>query len=317
MQEIKEEPFQEQSLINKDATKIVEPIKKDICEEIHLSSLTSDLNKLSINSESFNSPKKEITINKEDISEKEYINFPKKNLNLSSLISNDINMNNSQIKTPLKQDSAPFNFKQKGKVNFQEKTIVGTASGNEYNYHRNSISMRSPIYSYFDESQKYLSEQYGEENLINLTGKRNKKKMSSNNEIPKEPQNSSNSESKNLVKPKLKKSNSSLNKDTKEEHEVETPNYNEFNLFNDNNISPEYYNMSQHSSGLNNIYANKFSRKLSQATGSYIEGNSNNKFGNVGSFGENDINDVNINIPYNENNISNDDYLNNFNIYQQ
>ena len=176
MQEIKEEPFQEQSLINKDATKIVEPIKKDICEEIHLSSLTSDLNKLSINSESFNSPKKEITINKEDISEKEYINFPKKNLTLSSLISNDINMNNSQIKTPLKQDSAPFNFKQKGKVNFQEKTIVGTASGNEYNYHRNSISMRSPIYSYFDESQKYLSEQYGEENFINLTGKRNKKK---------------------------------------------------------------------------------------------------------------------------------------------
>ena len=74
-------------------------------------------------------------------------------MTLSSLISNDINMNNSQIKTSLKQDSAPFNFKQKGKVNFQEKTIVGTASGNEYNYHRNSISKRSPIYSYFDESQ--------------------------------------------------------------------------------------------------------------------------------------------------------------------
>ena len=77
-------------------------------------------------------------------------------------------------------------------------------------------------------------------------------------------------------------------------------------------MSPEYYNMSQPSSGLNNIYANKFSRKLSQATGSYIEGNSNNKFGNLGSFGENDINDAKLNIPYNENNISNDDYLNNF-----
>ena len=60
IREIKEEPFQERSLINKYAAKTVEPIKKDKYEEIHLSSLASDLNKLSINSESFNSPKKEI-----------------------------------------------------------------------------------------------------------------------------------------------------------------------------------------------------------------------------------------------------------------
>ena len=58
--------------------------------------------------------------------------------------------------------------------------------------------MKNLIYSYFDESQKHLSEQYGEENLFNLTGKRNTKKVSSNKEIPKRIENSSNSQSKNF-----------------------------------------------------------------------------------------------------------------------
>ena len=176
MKEIQEEPIQELSLSSKDIIKKDEPLKNDTNIENFVSNITTDIGKLSIKSEPFKSPKKEIIINKEDISKTEkddvnkkekelFTNFPKKNLTLSSLISNDINANNSQTKTPLKQDSAPFSFKQKGK-NFQEKSSVGTASGNEYKYHRNSISMKNLIYSYFDESQKYLSEQYGEENYL-------------------------------------------------------------------------------------------------------------------------------------------------------
>ena len=74
-------------------------------------------------------------------------------------------------------------------------------------------------------------------------------------------------------------------------------------------MSPDYYSISQLNSGINNLYGNKFSRKLSQATCSYKEGSSNIKFGNLG---EKENNDFNLNIPYNEsNNISNDEYYNN------
>ena len=322
IKEIQEEPFQEQSL-NKENSKNEEPSKNYTNPENQISKITSDLNKLTIDSEVSKSPKKESTLinkDKEEKNNKEEIELEpkqkdiKKNLTLSSfssLISNDINTNN-QIKTPLRQDSVPFNFKQKAKVNFQEKSNIGTGTGNEYKIHRNSNSMRSPIYSYFDESQRFLCEQYSEENLLNLTRRNNKTKTLSNKEIKKKINKSANSEIKNLVQPKLKKSNSSINKEPKEENEIETPNYNDFNLFTDSNMSPEYYNMSQISNGLN-LYGNKFSRKLSQATGSYKEGNSAIKLGNYGTFGDNETNDLNSNLPLNENNnISNEENFNNY-----
>ena len=127
-------------------------------------------------------------------------------MTLSSIILNDNNTNinkiikNNQIRTPLRQDSTPFNYMQKTKVNFQEKLNIGNNSGSKFKSHRNSISMRTPIYSYFDESQKFLSEQYSEENLFK-TGQINRKKISSNKEIPNKIENSSNSESKTLTQP--------------------------------------------------------------------------------------------------------------------
>lgn len=333
IKEIQEEPLQEQSSSNKDTSKKDEQNKKDINTENIIYSMSSDINKLSIKSEESKSPIKEnISLNKEESSKIEKKennlqdnkngnefkkNFLKKNLTLSSLLSNDINKNNSQFKTPLRQDSAPFNYKQKSKVNFQEKSSVGTASGNEFKNHRNSISMRSPIYSYFDESQKFLSEQYSEENLFNLTGHKNKKNVSSNKDIPKKIENSVNSDGKIFLQPQTKKSNSTINKDGKEEHEIETPNYNDYNFFQDSNMSPDYYNMSQMSGGLNNLYGNKFSRKLSQATGSYKEGNSAIKLGNYGTFGDNENNDFNLPLNENINNNSNENYFNNEHNFNQ
>ena len=222
IKEIQEEPFQEQSLIN-DNSKISESLQKENNPENQILTMASNLNQLSLRSDSSKSIKKEDNNNissskekEEKINpiEKEKSNEPeneskkiqKKNLTLSSIIINDNNtninkiINNNQIRTPLRQDSAPFNYKQKTKVNFQEKLNMGNNSGSEFKSHRNSISMRSPIYSYFDESQKFLSEQYSEENLFK-TGQINRKKISSNKEIPNKIENSSNSESKTLTQP--------------------------------------------------------------------------------------------------------------------
>jgi len=319
IKEIQEEPMQEQSLtkdiIKKDETS---KINENIAKNKNIT-LASDLKELPIRSESPKSPKKEYTfVNKENIikngsdennsqqqeeSKIESKKPPKKNLTFSTPISYDIYMNNdNKIKTPLRQDSHPFNFKQKTKVNFQKKLSMGAYTGNEFKSDRYSISMISPICSYFDGSQKILSEKYNEENLFNLTGQKNKKKTYSNKD-----KNLSNSESKIFIQPKTKKSNSSINKETKEELEIDTLNFNDFNLFTDSNKSPDYYNKSQISSGLNNLYGNTFSRKLSQATGS-------NKEGDNGPFGDNENRELNMNLPLNENNKNfiDEEYYNNY-----
>ena len=123
--------------------------------------------------------------------------------------------------------------------------------------------------------------------------------MSSNKEIPKKMEISSNTKSKTCTQPRLNNSNfnnSTINKNTKEDHEVKTANYNDFNLFIENNMSPDYYNMC----------GNKFSRKLSQVTGSYKDGN----YGIVG-----DKENLNSNLPRlnennNINNINNEEFFN-------
>ena len=112
----------------------------------------------------------------------------KPNSSLSSLISNELkcNTNNNQYKTPLRKGSSPLNYKQKPKYNYQEKLNMEKGTGTQFKNHRNSISIRSPIYSYFDESQKFLNEHYSEENIFNLPGNnKNKNKTSSNKEIKK------------------------------------------------------------------------------------------------------------------------------------
>ncbi len=296
IKETPEEVAQSQSL-SKDISKNSEPLQKppnDIQNPI--SQLTSEQGKISVSSEPTKpqiNPK--ISANKENIITKEEINKIKEeevneskqgtlknNLTLST--TNDANANNSHIKTPLKQDSQNINYKQKTKLNFQEKSSIGASNGNDFKSHTNSISMKSPIYSYFDESQKYLSEQYSEENLFNLTGQKKNKKTPSNKEIPNKGNNTPlNSEGKSFFQPKSKRSNSSINKDSKKDLEIETPNYNDFNFFTDSSKSPDYINMNQANNNLNSLYGNKLSRKYSQATGSCKEDNSTIKYGNVGT----------------------------------
>ena len=63
--------------------------------------------------------------------------------------------------TPLKQDSLPYNYKQRAKINFPEKQQQGV-NNSYFNFNpqkRNSSSLTSSIFSYFDGSQKFLSEQ--------------------------------------------------------------------------------------------------------------------------------------------------------------
>ena len=292
IKEIQEESLQEKAL-NKDMSKNDELSKNDSNIEIKTIQNTSDINISTLNSEVSKSPKiKNILTNNNKegnkLNGKNEFNLKSEHPNekpyssLSSLISNELkcNTNNNQYKTPLRKGSSPLNYKQKPKYNYQEKLNMEKETGTKFKNHRNSISIRSPIYSYFDESQKFLNEHYSEENIFNLPGN-NKNKTSSNKEIKKKIHKFPNSETKNVIQLELKNSDPTINKDPKEENEIETPNYNDYNFFTDSNMSPDYYNnISQISNGINNLYGNKFSRKLSQATGSYKEGNSIIKHGN-------------------------------------
>ena len=69
IKEIQEEPFQEQSSSNKDISKNDEPNQKDINTANIISSISSDINKLSIKSEEKKSPiKEDFSLNKEECS---------------------------------------------------------------------------------------------------------------------------------------------------------------------------------------------------------------------------------------------------------
>ena len=163
---IQKESLQEISL-NKEKDKNDNPTKINNNIEINISNNTSDIKKLTVQSEVSKSPKKDnISSNNKNVIIKES--------SLPYLASKEFNGNNNIIKTPLRQETNHLNFQEKVKFNHQQKSNVGKDNGNDCNIHRNSISKRSPIYSYFDESQKFLSEQYSEENLLYLTGNRNK-----------------------------------------------------------------------------------------------------------------------------------------------
>ena len=277
-----------------------------------INNLNSGISNLNINSEQSNQPKKEMPIVNKDSESKNKLDLEdntnsikniepleKENSNLSAL--DEKNFNNNKTKTPLKPQSSPMNFQLKKNANFQMKARKNTFTESDYyeSSRYNSIKMKSPIYSYFDQSQKYLSANYNGDNYFNYSENKNEKKNLEQEDNPKKIKNDENSE--NIPGSVQIKTDKSI------EHESESMNYNDYNFF----MSPDNHNSSLASAGINNnLPTNKFSRKSSQAaTPSYKRVNSQNNFVNAGGVGESDNIDFNIDIPMNE---SNDEYSNNF-----
>ena len=265
--------------------------------------LSSKFNELNINSVLSKSPKKSASIvyneiNKnsnlelDDNSNKNIEKIGKENINISPLDEKIIN-SNKKINTPLKLQSSPGNFKLKPNANFQMKSRKNTYTESDFNSsHFNQINIKSPIYSYFDQSQKFLSENYNGDGLIKFPeNKINKKSSEQEENISNKIINEENPETPSTIPNKAEKSI---------EHDSESMNYNDLNLF----MSPDAHNSSHVSGGLNNLHTNKISRKSSQATVSNKRGNSQNKIINSIGPGENENIDFNLDIPLNE---SNDD----------
>ena len=265
--------------------------------------LSSKFKQLNLNSELSKSPKKSTSIvyneiNKksnlelEDNSNKNIEKIGKEIIHISPLDEKIIN-NNKKINTPLKLQSSPGNFKLKPNANFQMKSRKNTYTESDFNLsHFNQINLKSPIYSYFDQSQKFLSENYNGDGYIKLSENKIIKKSSEQEDnISKNIISEENPETPSMIPNKAEKSI---------EHDSESMNYNDLNLF----MSPSAHNSSHVSGGLNNLHTNKISRKSSQATVSNNRGNSQNKIINSIGPGENENIDFNLDIPLNE---SNDD----------
>ena len=299
----KEEPNNEKK--KESETKELSSNSKDI------NIVNSGINNININSEQTKFPKKDIQIqivnkeletkNKLEIEDNQNKNkniesLEKENLNLSPLEEKPI-INNNKSNTPIKPQSSPLNFQLKRNANFQMKSRKNTFTEGDYNQkYINSMNIKSPIYSYYDQSQKYLSANYNGENYFNYSENKGNKKTLEQEEISKKIKKEENSE--NLEKQMIKT-------DKSIEHENESMNYNDFNLFN----SPENHDSSQVSAGLNNMHTNKISRKSSQATVSFKRGNSQNNFIYTGGAGESDNIDFNMEMPVNE---SIDEHSNNY-----
>lgn len=278
-----------------------------------INDINSGLSNININSEQSKLSKKEIpNVNKDleiknklEIEDNQNINkntdtFEKANLDLSPLDEKSI-INNNKSNTPIKPQSSPLNFQLKKNANFQMKSRKNTYTESDYHSsYQNLMNIKSPIYSYFDQDQKYLSANYNGENYFNYSENKanNNNKNLTQEEIPKKIKIEENSE--NQEKQMIKT-------DKSMEHENESMNYNDFNLFN----SPDNHDSSQVSAGLNNIHTNKMSRKSSQATASYKRVNSQNNFIYTGGGGgESDNIDFNMDMHMNE---SIDENSNNYN----
>lgn len=87
-----------------------------------------------------------------------------------------------QIKfTPLSQDAKPFDYKKIKSKNSEEFNNMNNeikTPNNEIkktNFAKKSnISIQSPLFSYFNDSQKFLSEQYGQNKIIRSSNQINK-----------------------------------------------------------------------------------------------------------------------------------------------
>ena len=256
----------------------------------NINNLNSGIIKLNINSEQANQPKKEMPIVYKDSESKNKLelednpnsiknieSLEKENSNLSAL--DDKSINNNKTKTPQKQQNSPMNFQLKRIGNFQMKPRKNTFTESDYynSSKYNSMNIKSPIYSYFDQSQKYLSANYNGENYFNYSENKNEKKNLEQDDNPKKTKNEGYLE--NIPGSIQIKTDKSI------EHESESMNYNDYNFF----MSPDNHNSSMVSSGINNnLPTNKISRKSSQATPSYKRVNSQNNFVYQGATGEND-----------------------------
>ena len=248
-----------------------------------------------VNKESNNKNKLELENNQNiEIKNNEKVEKEK----LSSL--DDKIINNKKTNIPFKYQSSPLNFRLKKNANFQMKLRKNTYTESDYNSgYYNSVNIKSPICSYYDQSQKYLSANYNGDNYLTYSEKKtNNKKSIEHEDNQKNIINEENSDNRGLNQIKTDKSL---------EHDNESMNYNDLNLF----MSPDIHNSSQVSAGQNNFQTNKLSRKSSQATHSYNGANSQNKIANSGLTGENENIDFNLEIPLNE---SNDEQYNVINL---
>ena len=244
-----------------------------------------DMNNLFVNSKPFDSNLKiELEDNQNNSNNinntKEKENSTLKDLdNIEGKINN---MNNMKTPDIHQQQYSPMNYQLKKNGNFQKKFRKNTYTKNDFDkLYINQV--KSPVYSYFGQSQKFLSEKYSRDSYLNSSERKNDR-----NEENIDNQGSNNF----IIKDK------GINSD---EHDIEKINYNDFNLFTDSYMSPDLKN-SSHISGGPNIL-NKYSNKLSRATDSFKRGN------NSGVIGENGNIDFNMDTPMNE---SNDEYSNNF-----
>ena len=278
---------------NKESPDINES-KKDEPKELssdskNINNINLCLKNLNIGLEQSDSPKKENHFVNKELNNKTQLesednlnnnknveNSRKEKYNISPKEEKHIhNINNNKTKTPLKSHNSPLNFQLKKSANFQMKSRKNTYTENDFNPpNYNSLNIKSPIYSYYDQSQKFLSENYNGDNYLNYSENKNHKKTieQEDNNNNKKIINEEISENHGLLPIKTEKSN---------EHDSESLNYNDFNLF----MSPDVHNPSQVSGGLNNLQANKLSRKSSLGTASYNRENSQNKFLNSGGIG--------------------------------
>ena len=152
--------------------------------------------------------------------------------------------------TPLNQDSKPYNYKKikdrkfQNSIdqNIQNNNYINTENTQKNNMNneknndikrvnyikQNNYTTQSPVFSYFNDSQKYLSEQYGQNIIKKSLNQINKMSLIKDN---------------NLIN-----NNSTPIEDIEENNispKTETPNYNDFNFFNNNN-----------NTGTNNINTN-------------------------------------------------------------
>ena len=191
----------------------------------------------------------------------------------------------------------PIQTREKGraKTNFPQKEIKQTPS---YNYQKSSGSNPSPLYSYYDEYSKYLSK------YIHLDDEKNKTnifKFSSNQNL---------NQNKNSIINGINQITSPKGESTNQ-----TPNYNDFNFFsnnNTNNKSPDPVEINYNNNINNNInsnnnnniiinenYTNQFKQKNNNININYEQNMFNNNF-NFQNLG-NEMKIYNLNNGINQN----------------
>ena len=142
--------------------------------------------------------------------------------------------------TPLNQDSKPYNYKKikdrkfqnNNEQNIQNNIYINTENSQKNNMNinneknndmkrvnyikQNNYTTQSPVFSYFNDSQKYLSEQYGQNKLKKSGNQINKMAFIKDNTIKKQSSTPIADIEENNQSPQIEN----------------TPNYNDFNFFN-------------------------------------------------------------------------------------